>query len=252
MRIYISVDMEGIGGVVRPAQVQAGTHEYALARQWAVQEILAITAGAREAGATAFYVKDAHGTGTNLPWELFANDIRLVTGRTRPIRFPGFDSSFDALFLVGYHAMAGTTDAVLNHTWAPGVHFFMNGKEVGEIAVDAAIAGAYGVPVALVSGDDRTSKEAQATLGTVETIVVKEAVTEQGAVLYPIAEVHRRAEAGGLAAVERLRSGAFRPYKPRLPLHFRMTWTADDGTEASREAAGDDVRAVFRQVLDQG
>ena len=251
MKIYISVDLEGIGGVVRPAQVAGDTADYPQTCEWATQEVLAVIAGARSAGAVEFWVKDAHNHGTNLRWDAFPEDVRLVRGRTRPVRFPGLDSSFAALFLVGYHAMAGTENAVLEHTWDSGLHFYLNGREIGEIAVDAAIAGSLRVPCALVTGDDKTALEAQDFLGAVEAVIVKTALTSQGAVCYSQAEVLRRLQAGAHSALRRVQAGEFAPYLPPAPLHFYIEWLTSDGTTGTGEAHGSDARYIFREVLGQ-
>ena len=254
MKIYISVDMEGIGGVVRPEQVQRGTTEYEQARVWLTREVSSVVYGAQTGGATEIWIKDAHARATNLIWDSLRgikNEVRIVQGRTRPTRFPGLDDSFAGLFLVGYHAMAGTPDAVLDHTWGHDTRFYFNGIKVGEIAVDAAIAGAFGIPVALVTGDDKTGEEARGLLETVDTVTVKEAITSQGAILYPAEEVCRRVQQGAMLACHRLEQKAFVPYAPALPLHFRMTTPNTQGGILTREAQGDDVRAVVRAVLDQ-
>ena len=249
MKVYISVDLEGIGGVVRPSQLAGDLPDYEHTRDWATQEVLAVIAGATKAGATEIWVKDAHGSGANLRWNEFPAEVQLVSGRTRPIRFPGLDSSFMALFLVGYHAMAGTENAVLDHTWEEGLHFFLNGREIGEIAFDAAIAGSLRVPCALVTGDDKTASEAQAFLGKVETVIVKEALTAQGAICYPQTEVLQRLQAGAQSALRRVRAREIKPYTPPAPLHFYVEWLTADGTTGSGEAHGDDPRHVFREVL---
>ena len=251
MKVYISVDLEGIGGVVRPAQVAGDMPDYEKTRDWATQEVLAVINGATRAGATEIWVKDSHGNGTNLLWESFPPYARLVCGRTRPTRFPGLDSTFAALFLVGYHAMAGTENAVLDHTWDDGLHFFLNGREIGEIALDAAIAGSLRVPCALVTGDDKTALEAQSFLDAVETVILKEALTAQGAVCYPQSEVLRRLQAGAHSALLRIKAGEFSPYVLPPPLHFYVEWPSADGATGSGEAHGDDAREVFREVLDQ-
>lgn len=245
--------MEGLGGVVRPSQVDSNAPEFALTRQWAMQEILAVIAGAKQGGATEFWVKDAHGSGLNLQWDLIPDGVRFVCGQTGRTRFPGLDESCAALFLVGYHAMAGTPNAILDHTWSSvsKTRFFLNQREVGEIAVDAAIAGAFGVPCVLVSGDNKTAAEAMETLGTVETVVVKEAVTARGAICYSQVEVLRRLQAGAHVAMQRLRADAFTPYRPALPLHYRIAWTNEAGNAESKETQGNDVRAVIAELLGQ-
>jgi D-amino peptidase len=254
IKVYISTDMEGIGGVVRPAQVNMGNPEYDLACGWMASEVNAYVRGALEAGATEVWVKDAHGKGMNMRWDAFPESVRLITGRTGLTRFPGLDSSFSAMFLVGYHAQAGTPDAVLDHTWssATDTRFLFNGVEVGEIALDAAIAGVFGVPVALVSGDDKTATEAIALLGSVESVITKTAVTREGAVCLPLAKVLHQAETGALRAVERALRGEFRPFIPQTPLHCAQTWRDENGTRQTREAVGEDLRRLFQEVVGQG
>ena len=215
MKIYISVDMEGIGGVVRPEQVQPGTPQYEQACRWLTDEVNAVIEGAQTSGATEIWIKDAHARATNLVWDKIEGDnVRIVQGRTHPDRFPGLDSTFAGMFLVGYHAMAGTPNAVLDHTWDHDTHFYFNGVEVGEIAVDAALTGTHGVPVALVTGDDKTAQEAQSLLGDVQAVVVKEAVTSQGAILYSQEAVWGCLEQGAKQACRRIRQQQFTPYIP--------------------------------------
>ncbi len=254
MKVYISVDMEGIGGVVRPIQVQAGTSEYTVACRWMEREVCAYILGAFEAGATEVWVKDAHGSGANMDWEAFPHLVHFVTGRTRPIRFPGLDESFSALFLVGYHAKAGTPNAVLDHTWSSvnDTRFLINEVEVGEIAVDALIGGAFGVPTALVSGDDKTALEAQALLGNVETVITKTAVTREGAICLPQSEVLARAQAGAIRAIERTRKGNFKPYQVELPFTFAMSYLDREKGRIAQASFGTGVREALCEVLGQG
>lgn len=253
MKVYISVDMEGIGGVVRPVQVQPGNPEYNAACRWMEREVNAYVLGAMEAGAKEVWVKDAHGSGANMDWTAFPREVRFVTGRARPARFPGLDESFTALFLVGYHAQAATPDAVLAHTWssADDTRFLINDVEVGEIAVDALIGGAFGVPVALVSGDDKTALEANATLGNVANVVTKIATTQQGAICYAQAEVLARAQAGAIRALEDARKGAFSPYAAPLPFKFALSRLDAGGERVVATAEGNDIRAILREILGQ-
>jgi D-amino peptidase len=254
IKVYISVDMEGIGGVVRPSQVMPGNPEYAIACEWMAAEVNAYAHGALEAGAREVWVKDAHGKGANMRWDAFPEAVRLVTGRTGETRFPGLDSSFAALFLVGYHAQAGTPNAILDHTWssANDTRFVFDGEEVGEIAVDAAIAGALGVPVALVGGDDKTAAEATQLLGAIETAITKRAVTREGAICLPASAVRHIAETAALRAMERALRGEFQPFAPPTPLRFAQTWRDDNGERQTREATGSDLRKLFQEVIGQG
>lgn len=254
MRIYISVDLEGIGGVVRPEQVQPNHPSYATTCLWATEEVLAAIKGARQAGATEFYVKDAHARGINLRWEALPTGVYLVAGRTRPIRFPKLDDTFHALFLMGYHAKAGTLPAVLAHTWEEGMRLWLNDHEIGEIAIDAAIAGLWGVPVALVSGDDRTAEEARALLPC-HTVVVKEAASEEGAILRPRAEVLQAIEEQSRRVVERLskKRASFPPLELSPPFHLRVEKMQESTSQTNvQEFYHHDLRALFQQALGEG
>ena len=131
------------------------------------------------------------------------------------------------------------------------MRFFLNGREIGEIAFDAAIAGSMGVLCALVTGDDKTASEAKAFLSAVETVIVKEAVTAQGAVCYAQSEVLRRLREGANSAIRRVQAGDFRPYLPSPPLHFYVERATADGPVRVGEAQGADIRQIFREVLGQ-
>ncbi|HLI47356.1 MAG TPA: M55 family metallopeptidase [Chthonomonas sp.] len=254
MRIYISVDLEGIGGVVRPEQVQPNHPSYTTTCLWATEEVLAAIKGARQAGATEFYVKDAHARGINLHWEALPAGVYLVAGRTRPTRFPKLHSTFHALFLIGYHAKAGTSPAVLAHTWEEGMRLWLNGQEIGEIAVDAAIAGLWGVPVTLVSGDDRTAEEARALLPC-HTVVVKEATSEEGAILHPRTEVLQAIEEQSRRVVERLskKRASFPPLQLSPPFHLRVEKTQESTGQVNvAEFYNYDLRALFQKALGEG
>lgn len=249
MRIYISVDMEGVGGVVRPEQVEKGSPDYPAACAQATDEVIAAIEGLRAGGATDVWVKDAHGRGTNLQWPRLPEHVRLVAGRTRPVRFPGLDASFAALLLIGYHAMDGTEHAVLPHTWMPGARLYFAEQAVGEIAVDAAIAGALGVPVGFVTGDEAACAEARRLLPHVTTVAVKRAASEEGALLFPRDAILADIRAGAQAAVERLAAGGPAPYLPDVPLRFRMEVVGANGNIQRPEARGSDVRGVIQTVL---
>jgi len=188
MRVYISVDMEGIAGVVHWDQTNPVdprcAPEYARFRRLMTAEANAAIAGALEAGATSVLVNDSHWNMRNLLAEELHESAELVAGDPKPwSMMEGIDSGFDAVFFVGYHARAGTAHAILDHTYSDRVYDVrLNGRPVGEVGLNAALAGAHGVPVELVTGDAALAAEAQALLGEgVTTAVVKTAVGRQGA-----------------------------------------------------------------------
>jgi D-amino peptidase len=183
MRVYISVDMEGISGVVHEDQTDpieprhAG--EYNRFRRLMTDEANAAITGALDAGATSVLVNDSHWLMRNLLAEELHPAAELLSGGPKLLSMvEGIDTGFDAAVFIGYHARAGTARAIIDHTYTSRVYEVrINGQPVGELALNAAIAGLHGVPVALVSGDQAIASEARSLLGDqVETVVVKQSV----------------------------------------------------------------------------
>ncbi|HJS47741.1 MAG TPA: M55 family metallopeptidase, partial [Gemmatimonadales bacterium] len=188
MRVYISVDMEGVAGVVHEDQTNPVdprcAAEYARFRRLMTLEANAAVEGALDAGATRVVVNDAHWFMRNLLAEELHESAELVSGDPKPLSMmQGIADGFEAAFFVGYHAMAGTAEAVLDHTYTDRVAAArLNGAPIGELGINAALAGAHGVPVALVTGDQAVAAEARALLGGgVATAVVKQAIGRQAA-----------------------------------------------------------------------
>jgi len=188
VRIYISVDMEGIAGVVHESQTDptnpAVAAEYGRFRRLMTGEANAAVEGALAAGATKVVVNDSHWLMRNLIAEELHEAAELLSGDPKPDSMvQGIDDGFDAALFIGYHARAGTRNAILDHTYADRIHDVrLNGRPVGELGINAALAGVHGVPVALVSGDSALAAEAKALLGeNVTTVVVKHAVSRYAA-----------------------------------------------------------------------
>jgi len=227
LKIFISVDMEGICGIVHGDQTTAGTAEYALGRKWMAQDVNAAVAGAFEAGATEVVVNDSHASMRNIdPDDLDPRAI-LISGSPKPLSMmQGIDASFQACLFVGYHAKAGTPDAILDHTISGSVvrSVRVNGVELPELGLNAAIAGYYGVPVILITGDRAVCRQAVEVLGQdVETVAVKEAYGRMAAKLVPIAAAREMIKAGvkeGLAKRGRIKAFALlAPYNFELAYH---------------------------------
>src|SRR3989442_4878240 len=190
MRVYAAVDMEGIAGVVNDAQpdttTQALDAEYARFRRLMTAEATAAVEGALAAGATRVLVNDSHWFMRNLLAEELHQTAELVSGDPKPrSMMQGIDQEggFDAALFIGYHARAGTRNAILDHTYADRIHDVrLNKKPVGELGLNAALAGVHGVAIALVSGDSAVAAEAKDLLGDgVATVIVKEAAEWQSA-----------------------------------------------------------------------
>jgi D-amino peptidase len=176
-KLFISVDLEGVTGVIQPAQLGPSGFEYSQAREWVTGEVRAAIDAARAAGVTDFVVCDAHGNAQNILIDKLPDDVRVVRGFPRPLEMmQGIDTSFDGVLLIGYHASEWSVDAVRSHTISSGrlLGIKLNGTYVMEAVFNAAIAGHFGVPVLFVSGDRVAVGELLKTLPQVEGVVVKE------------------------------------------------------------------------------
>ena len=262
MRVYISVDMEGVAGVAHEDQTDpieprhAG--EYNRFRRLMTNEANAAIAGAVEAGATAVLVNDSHWLMRNLLAEELNPAAELLSGGPKRLSMvEGIDGGFDAAMFIGYHARAGTRNATIDHTYTDRVYEArLNGQPVGELALNAAVAGVYGVPVVLVSGDQALAAEARALLGDgIETVVVKEAVGRFAARSLAPSVACERIRAGAASSLRR-KHAPFRLSAPiRLEIDFALTQMADmaELVPGSTRTAGrtvvyggDDYREVFR------
>lgn len=176
MKIFMSVDIEGVACVVHSEEGKLEGVEYERARRWMTWEANAAIEGALTAGATEIVVADSHGHMRNLLADELHEEAQLIRGAPRPLgMMHGIDDSYDAVFFVGYHAMEGAKGGILAHTYS-GLALYevqLNGKVLGETGFNAAIAGYCGVPVALVTGDDGLEAEAKSILPWTERVVTK-------------------------------------------------------------------------------
>jgi len=177
-KVFISVDMEGIWGVVHGDQVSAQGHDYGPARKWMADDVNAVIEGLFEAGAAEIVVNDSHGSMRNILAHDLDPKVSLITGSPKPLSMmQGIDDSFDACIFIGYHARAGTASSILDHTYSGATirSIKVNSLELPELGLNAAIAAAFGVPVILLSGDAETCNQARSILGSeVITVAVKE------------------------------------------------------------------------------
>lgn len=183
MKAFISIDMEGITGVTNWDDVERKTLAYERFRKVMTAEASAATEGALMGDAKEILVNDSHGGMRNVLIEELHPRAELISGSLKPLKMMcGVDSGIDVAFLVGYHAKAGTPHAILDHTWSSSRIYalYLNGQELGEIGLSAALAGHFGVPVALVVGDKAATEEARALLGpNLKTVAVKESYSRE-------------------------------------------------------------------------
>lgn len=223
MRVFISVDLEGIGGVVHWDQCSPGTRLYDEARALMAAEVNAAISGALDGQATEIVVNDAHGTQRNIPALELDPRARLIIGNTKPLSMmQGIDESFDAAFFIGCHAGAGS-DGVLSHTYNSSIWGVrLNSQQAGEITINSALAGYYGVPIALVTGDSAACREALSVLGEAETVVVKEPISRYSADCCNPAVVRERIEDAARSAMSRL--SELEPFTLEPPIRFELTF----------------------------
>lgn len=205
LSVYIMTDLEGVSGVLLEAQTLQDGPAYELARHWLTTELNASIAGAFEAGADRVVAVDGHGKPFNFVYEELDERAEYIVGSGWEFYPEGAACDFDCAFCIGFHAMAGTPHAVLDHTMSSATwqNCWINGQLVGELAIVAGILGELGVPVTLVSGDEAACSEARELLGPVETVVTKYGISRhtaklraQGPVLEELREKARLAVTG--------------------------------------------------------
>ena len=225
MQVYLSVDMEGIAGVVHTDQTRRTGHDYERARRWMTAEASAAVAGAFEAGATAVLVNDSHGDMRNLVLDELDPRAELISGSLKPLSMvQGVGPEFGCALFVGYHAGAGSRAGILDHTYFGLVvaRCRVGGRDWNETAINAAVCGAAGVPVALVTGDATCCAQAREHLGEVDTVVVKQAIGRYAARALHPSIARERIREGAARAVARARAGALRPFAPPPPFDLEV------------------------------
>jgi len=220
-KLYISADMEGIAGVVTEQQLGPTGFEYARFREFMTAEVNTVIETAFAAGVTEIVVSDSHGNGQNLLIEKFPKKVSVVRSWPRPLMMmEGIDSSFAGAILVGYHTSTHNEHGVRAHTISSArlADVRINDKQVGEGEISAAIAGHFGVPIIMVTGDDQLVKELQGSLGNIEGAVVKSAIGFHSARTLTPAEANDVIRAATERALGRIKS--FKPYKVATPVRF--------------------------------
>ena len=250
MKIYISSDMEGSTGVVSAAQVDCTKPQYAFGRAMQAADVAAAVKAAIDSGAECVVVNDSHCTMTNLDIAGFGGEVRLITGAPKLLGMVEGARGCDAAIFLGYHAMAGTEKAVLDHTFDQHTIYGLaiNGRKMGETGVNALLCGALGVPVIMVSGDDALCLEAGSLLGRqLETCSVKEGLGRAAALCLTPESSAELIRSGVKRAVERLKKGEFAPFTPAAPYLLEVTLMNTLQTDAASLVPGA-VRTAARTL----
>ncbi len=225
LKIYISVDMEGVAGVVTADQLGPTGFEYERFRRFMTNETLAAVRAAKESGVTEIVVSDSHGNGESLLIEEFPKDVRIIRSWPRHGgMMAGLDPGFAAALFIGYHASTTNARGVRAHTFSSAhlTRVALNGNAVTEGEFNASYAGALGVPVIFASGDDAAVEELKSRLGQIETAETKKSLSFHSAeTLTPEASCERIAE-GVKAALNRLRD--FKPYVVKTPVTLEISF----------------------------
>lgn len=232
MRILISADMEGISGVTNWDQVTPGHSEYARFRRLMTGDVNAAIRGALAGGADEVIISDGHWNGSNILIEELDPPARLNSGSPSPFSMmQGIDRAVDGVLFVGYHARQGSHPAVLDHTWSDtcvaGV--WLNDLRAGEYTLNAALAGHYGAPVLMASGDQTACAQMIEQLGALETAVVKEATGRFSALCLPPEAAASLIERAAERAVARLvKKKAPAPYLIGSPVKITVELVSSD------------------------
>lgn len=220
--IYIFADLEGISGIFSREQVLTSGSRFQEGRDFMTADINAAAEGCKQAGADRVIVRDGHGGGYSVRWEKLSPAVdEVICGTYSGERFAEF-SDVSGLILLGYHGMAGTYGAILEHSMNSTrvQNYWINGEKAGETAIDARIAGEHDVPVIMVSGDDKVCAEARALLPWIETAQVKKGLSSFGGALLGPEKAHELIRATARRSVERL--AEMKVLKTPAPVHFRV------------------------------
>ena len=253
IKIYINTDLEGISGVFKFDQTRTkDTPLNIQACEYFMEDVAAVIRGLRDAGVTEIIVLDGHGSQCVIP-HMMVPGARYITGKPRPGvgNLTGLDSTFAGMIMLGFHAMMGTSDGVLNHTQSSATEnrYWYNGVESGELAQNAAIAGYYGVPPVMVSGDEATCREARKFFGDkIVTVPVKRGVSREAAELYPFSVTRQALYDGAVKAVAAI--PYCKPYIPETPIKVREEYLNLDPKLSEpvlikREGIANDALQIF-------
>jgi D-amino peptidase len=264
MNLYLSTDMEGVAGVTSWEQVDARTPhpEYALYRRYYTREVAAAIEGARRTGGVDVLINDSHGPMRNFLFDELPADVRVIFGNRKPFSMVQDGSGFDGAFFIGYHGAIGDADAVLCHTYTPSVVYELRLNDIrcSEATVNAALLGAWGVPLLMVTGDRTTVEGVQAQMPWVHGVIVKESIGNFCAnSISPAASCRLIAERAQQALAN---AAAAKPFVIAPPIEMRVTLAKTEqadyvamipefertGTREVRFVAGD-METIFKAFV---
>lgn len=225
VKVWISIDMEGISGIVDRDQLLPNGSRYPRARESMMGDLMAVLSALQdEPDVKTVLINDSHDGMLNILPEALPAGVHLISGGAKQWSMNQGAKGADVAFYVGYHARAGTPAAIMDHTYSGEiVRVVINGVEVGETGINAALAGSWGVPIALVTGDDKVAQEASALLPEIETAIVKYGISRRSAELLSRSEVDSRLKEAVRKALGRFRKGALKPWVVKTPVDIQVT-----------------------------
>ena len=222
-KYMVRCDIEGVSGVVSYEQAEPGKTEYPFGRRMFQSDLGALLDGLTAGGAKEIVIYDEHYYGRNIDPAWLPDGAAAICGKP-PYRadWPGgLDETFDGVVLLGFHSKSGTSGGLLPHTYEADIRDLrLNGVSLGEIGMEAAVAGDLGVPTLLVTGDSAATAEAESLLPGAEVVAVKEALSECGACCYPLSTTTTRIQAAAEAIVKS--PPAVEPYVVRPPVRLEV------------------------------
>jgi len=251
-KIYIFTDLEGVSGVFKFEQTREKDSPLNIqACEYFMDDLSAVIHGLRDGGATEILVIDGHGNQCVIP-HMMEPGVKYVTGKPRSPVMWGMDESFVGMVQFGAHAMMGTPDGNLHHTQSSRSEnrYWYNGVESGELVQYGTIAGYYGVPTILVTGDVAACREAEHFFGkSCVTVAVMEGISREAALLYPFEETRKALYEGAKKSMEA--TSLCKPYKMDMPIKGRLQYldlesNPEDPEIITREEIFQDPRDILK------
>ncbi|NOY81654.1 MAG: M55 family metallopeptidase [Kiritimatiellaeota bacterium] len=249
-RIMVRCDMEGVSGVVSPTQAEPGAAEFDFGLRMFRSDLVACLEGLKRAGVTETVVYDEHYYGRNVDPAWLPDGVSVIAGKPpyRPDWAGGLDETFSGMVLLGFHSMCGTGE-LLHHTYEPDIRELrINGVTVGEIGMEAAVAGDFGVPVILVTADSAGVREARQLLLGVPAVPVKESLGETAGRCLPLRET---AAAIRAAAAESMTVAAgIRPFRVASPVRLEVSFNPGPYFEAVKREFAESLTPAHSMVIE--
>ncbi len=214
MKIFISIDIEGIPGVVSLEHVRKEGKDYERARKWMTDHLLLVINSLKEIGVNEIIVNDSHGEMTNILLDEIPEDVRVITGHLKKLSMLEGVEGCDVAIFLGYHSRAGSF-GVMDHTYFGRVVYEVriNNIPYGEFGINAFVAGNFDVPVILLSGDDEVIKEAKSLIPEIEFILTKKRKSRFSAMHFSFKDIEKEIKSKVPKAIEKFKNKIIKPLK---------------------------------------